>query len=220
MPNIWHIWHTKHKNGALSDVLNLKNYATLLQYSLKYETVRTTMAKYILLFYSHFLSPHHKYLSLRLLIFVFSLISIFSICLPQHADHQRPPLNAADLTKDHHSSPPTIYLLYSALGSFFSFFRSRFLAEVWWVGLDGQIGGGWVRVVGYGGGWVEMVMGGSVMVGGSAGDGQISDGESVVVPIPVLIFFCSFYVLVVLIWWWIQRRLWVDFGGCGFFFFL
>ena len=67
------------------------------------------------------------------------------------------------------------------------------------MGLDGQIGGGWVRVVGYGGGWVEMVMGGSVMVGGSAGDGQISDGESVVVPIPVLIFFCSFYVLVVLI---------------------
>ena len=34
-----------------------------------------------------------------------------------------------------------------------------------------QIGGGWVRVVGYGGGWVEMVMGGSVVVGGSAGDG-------------------------------------------------
>ena len=42
MPNIW---HTKHKNGALLDVLNLKNYVTLLQYCLKYETVRTTIAK-------------------------------------------------------------------------------------------------------------------------------------------------------------------------------
>ena len=154
MPNIW---HTKHKNGALSDVLNLKNYATLLQYSLKYETIRTTMAKYILLFYSHLLSPHHRYLSLRLLIFVFSLISVFSICLPQHADHQRPPLDAANLTKDYHSMPPTICHLYSALGSFFFFFFlfffffSFFLFSVhvfwrwfdgWvgqWVGSDGQI---------------------------------------------------------------------------------
>ena len=48
-----------------------------------------------------------------------------------------------------------------------------------------------------------MVMGRSVVVGGSAGDGQIdggriSDGESVVVPISVLICFClCFSVLVV-----------------------
>ena len=46
MPNIWHIWHTKHKNGTLSDVPNLKNYTTLLQYRLKYETVWTTIAKW------------------------------------------------------------------------------------------------------------------------------------------------------------------------------
>ena len=44
------------------------------------------------------------------------------------------------------------------------------------MGSDGQIGGGWVRVVGYGGGWVEMVMGGSVVVGGSVGDGRIGGG--------------------------------------------
>ena len=37
-------------------------------------------------------------------------------------------------------------------------------------------GSGWVRVVGYGGGWVEMVMGGSVVVGGSASDGRIGGG--------------------------------------------
>ena len=57
--------------------------------------------------------------------------------------------------------------------------------------------------MGYGGGWVEMVMGGSVVVGGLAGDGRIggrriSDGELVVVPISVLICFClCFSVLVV-----------------------
>ena len=71
-------------------------------------------------------------------------------------------------------------------------------------------GSGWVRVVGYGGGWVKMgrsVVGGFglwvMAVGGSAGDGRIgggriSDGESVVVPISVLICFClCFSVLVV-----------------------
>ena len=102
------------------------------------------------------------------------------------------------------------------------------------MGSDGQIGGGWVQVGGYGGGWVEMgrsmvggfglwvmAMGRSVVVGGLASDGQIdggriSDGESVVVPISVLICFClCFSVLVVVIWWWIRRHLWVDFGGCG-----
>ena len=57
--------------------------------------------------------------------------------------------------------------------------------------------------MGYGGGWVEMVMGRSVVVDGSAGDGRIgggriSDGESVVVPISILIcFFFCFSVLVV-----------------------
>ena len=44
------------------------------------------------------------------------------------------------------------------------------------MGSDGQISGKWIQVVGYGGGWVEMVMGRSVVVGGSAGDGQISGG--------------------------------------------
>ena len=169
MSNIWHIWHTKHKNEALSDVLNLKNYATLLQYSLKYETVQTIMAKYILLFYSHLLSPHHRYLSLRFLIFVFSLISVFSICLPQHVDHQRPPLDTVDLTKDHHSMPLTICLLYSALGSFFFFFFSFFFTFFFFPftffggGLMGGLGDGWVRmgklVVGGFGLWV-MVVGG------------------------------------------------------------
>ena len=54
MPNIWHIWHTKHKNEALLDVLNLKNYTTLLQYHLKYETIRTTIAKSNIIILLHF----------------------------------------------------------------------------------------------------------------------------------------------------------------------
>ena len=78
------------KNRVLSNVLNVLNFCNMLQYRLKYETVRTTIAKYILLFYSRFLSPHHRYLSLHL------LISVFSIRLPQHANHQRPPLDAVD----------------------------------------------------------------------------------------------------------------------------
>ena len=139
------------ENGALSDVLNVSNVCNMLQYRLKFKMVRTSITKYILLFYSRFLSPHHRYLSLRLFISMFSLISVFSIHLPQHVDHQRPPLDAVDLTKDHHSTPLIICLLYSASGSFFffflfSFFRSHFLVVGWamdgfgwadqcWVGL-------------------------------------------------------------------------------------
>ena len=60
--------------------------------------------------------------------------------------------------------------------------------------------------MGYGGGWVKMVMGRSVVVGGLAGDGRIGDGELMVVPISVLIYFClCFFVLVVVVWWLIRR---------------
>ena len=60
------------------------------------------------------------------------------------------------------------------------------------MGSDGQIGGGWVRVVGYGGGWVEMVMGGSVVVGGSVGDGRISGGADLCFDLFLFLFlfFC------------------------------
>ena len=66
MPNIWHIWHTKHKNGALSDVPNLKNYTTLLQYRLKYETVRTTMTKLDIIILLHFYLSSFRDISLSL----------------------------------------------------------------------------------------------------------------------------------------------------------
>ena len=32
MPNILYIWHTKHKNGALSDALNMSNFCNMLKY--------------------------------------------------------------------------------------------------------------------------------------------------------------------------------------------
>ena len=146
------------ENGALSDVLNVSNVCNMLQYRLKFKMVRTSITKYILLFYSRFLSPHHRYLSLRLFISMFSLISVFSIHLPQHADHQRPPLDAVDLTKDHHSTPPIICLLYSASGSFFFFpffffpftFFSCGLGNGWvWMGRSMVGGFGlWVMAVG------------------------------------------------------------------------
>ena len=73
--------------------------------------------------------------------------------------------------------------------------------------------------MGYGGGWVKMgrsVVGGFglwvMVVGESVAVGGRLVGESVVVPISVLICFClCFSVLVV-------DSAAVDFGGCGFFF--
>ena len=75
MPNIWHICHTKHKNGGLSDVPNSKIYATWLQYRLKYEMVRTDVAKIFIVFYSLF-----SLLSLHF--FLFSSLSPVPSLLP------------------------------------------------------------------------------------------------------------------------------------------
>ena len=83
MPNIWHIWYTKHKNETLSDVPNLKNYATLLQYRLKYyETIWTTMAKWdiIILLCFSLSSSIDISLSVDSLLFLLSLsLSISSL---------------------------------------------------------------------------------------------------------------------------------------------
>ena len=77
MPNIWHIWHTKYKKRALLDVPNLKNYATLLQYRLKYETIRTTMAEWDIIILLHFSLSSSTYISL----FVDSLLFLLSLSL-------------------------------------------------------------------------------------------------------------------------------------------
>ena len=133
------------------------------------------------------LSSSQISLSLHLLISIFSLISVFSIHLPQHADHQWPPLDASD----HLSS------LFHFEFSYFSFFL--FSVHVFWLWFDGLVRMGKLAVggfSGYGGGWVEfhrlwdMAMGGlrwadRWWVGsccglwrwvGWDGDGQISGG--------------------------------------------
>ena len=76
MPNIWHIWHTKHKNGALWDVPNLKNYTTWLQYHCKFATVRTNVVKNLLFYILFSLS------SLFIFSFLFSLTLRFPLSSP------------------------------------------------------------------------------------------------------------------------------------------
>ena len=101
---------------------------------------RKQLQKFILLFYLLFLSPHHKYLAL----FVFSLISVFSIPLPQHANHQRPPLDAADLAKAttwRHRSFVFSILLWVL---FFLFFFFSFLFTFFGCGLMCGLGNEWV----------------------------------------------------------------------------
>ena len=88
MPNIWHIWHTKHKNRALLDVPNLKNYATLLQYRLKYKTVRTAMAKWDIIILLHFSLSSSIDISLRQLYLISSLsvtLYLFPLLLAQES---------------------------------------------------------------------------------------------------------------------------------------
>ena len=75
MPNIWQLWHTEHKNGILSDIPNLKNYATLLQYRLKYETVWTIIAKWDNIILLRFSLSSSTDISLSV-----NSISFFSLC--------------------------------------------------------------------------------------------------------------------------------------------
>ena len=149
MLNIWHIYHTKHQKRPFIRCVKcakLLHHATVPS-QFWHGTDRSCII-YIIILFSFSLSSSQISLSLRLFISVFFLISVFSVHLPQHTNHQWP-LNIADLTKDHHSTPPTICLPYSASSSFFffsffSFFRSLFFgyglmggfgwADWWWVG--------------------------------------------------------------------------------------
>ena len=73
MLNIWHISHTKHQKLNLSNVPNLKNFATCEQYHCKFATVRTKNGIIFIVFLFYFLSPLSSVYS-----FLFSLISLFS----------------------------------------------------------------------------------------------------------------------------------------------
>ena len=74
--DIWHICHTKHKNGALWDVPNLKDYTTWLQYRCKFATIRIDVAKILLLYIPFSLS------SLFIFSFLFSLTLRFPLSSP------------------------------------------------------------------------------------------------------------------------------------------
>ena len=82
MPNIWHIYHTKHKNEALWDVPNFKNYTTWLQYRCKFATVRIDVVKILLFYYSLFsLLSLHFFFSLLSLLSYIPVPSLFSLTL-------------------------------------------------------------------------------------------------------------------------------------------
>ena len=68
MPNIWHIWHTKHKKYLLSDVIYVPKLYHLCPYRCKFATVRTQMLNQNIVFYSTFSL-------VSLLILIFSLSS-------------------------------------------------------------------------------------------------------------------------------------------------
>ena len=57
MPNIW---HTKHKNEALSDVLNVSNFCNIEQYRCNFDMVQMRMAfAFIIFLFDFSLSSHY-----------------------------------------------------------------------------------------------------------------------------------------------------------------
>ena len=77
MPNIWHIWHTKHQKPLLSDVPNLIKFATCEQYCCKFAMVRTKNSIWVNNFLFSFLSPLSSLYS-----FLFSLTYVLSHRFP------------------------------------------------------------------------------------------------------------------------------------------
>ena len=161
-------------------------------------------------FIPFYLSSSQISLSFHLLVFIFSLISIFSIHLPQHADHQWPPLDASD----HLSS------LFRF--KFFYFYFFLFSVHVFWLWFDGLVRMGKLAVGGfggYGGGWVGFHRLWDMAVGGLRWAdrwwvGRLVMGESVMANWWwCRSLFWSIFVFVFLFWW-----LWFGgwFGGdCG-----
>ena len=155
MPNIWHIWHSKHKNGALSDVPNLKNYVILLQYRLKYETIWTTMAKWDIIILLHFSlsSSVDISLSVNSILFLISLSlpisSLSSLLKKVSQDHSQESCRRSHrLTFQ--SLPPISPVLVVDLTASFSTTRRRSRRPklrfwlIWWVlGFDLGWGYGW-----------------------------------------------------------------------------
>ena len=82
MPNIWHIWHTKHQKTFLSDVPNLIKFATYEQYCCKFATIRTKNGIWVNNFLFSFLSHLSSLYS-----FLFSLTSVLSHRFPLHSSH-------------------------------------------------------------------------------------------------------------------------------------
>ena len=84
MPNIWHIWHIKHKNRPSSGVLNVSKFWDMLQYALKYESIRIGMLFLFNVFLFSFLSPLS---SLSSFLFFLILPQVSDITSLTHFNH-------------------------------------------------------------------------------------------------------------------------------------
>ena len=163
MPNIWHIWHTKHKNRVLLDVPNLKNYATLLQYHLKYEMVRTTMAKWDTIILLRFSLSSSIYISLRQLYLISSLsvtLYLFPL-LPAQESCSRSLSRKLPLISPPHASVLVDLVGFGFVIGFWFGFRLWVVSQVtsmFWVEVVGCDFDGLIQVI-----WVEVMGCGRIM---------------------------------------------------------
>ena len=155
MPNIWHIYHTKHQKHPFIRCVKcskLLQHATVTS-QFWHGTDRSCII-YITILFSFSLSSSQISLSLSVFSSLFSFSSLSSLFVfhstPITNGRSTPPISPKTTTQ---CRRPSIFSIPHRVLFFFflfSFSRSLFLAVVCWMGSDGQIGGGWVRVVDYG----------------------------------------------------------------------
>ena len=133
MPNIWHIWHTKHKNRSSSDVLNMLKLWNMLQYALIFESVWMKMPFLFIIFLFIFLFPLS---SLYLLIFslLSPSLSISSFSVHPAQDLSLPHL-AVNLHSPHRRPPQPLPQTFRSL--------NRFMGVIFGMGFDVWVLGHW-----------------------------------------------------------------------------
>ena len=190
MPNIWHIWHTKHKKRSIIRYVKcIKCLQHVTIPSQIWDSTNNNCKIYIVILFLFSLSSSQISLSSSSLSSLSSLFVFHSTPITK-GHHSTSPISPKATTRHHRS------FVFSILLQVF-FFLVVVVVHVFWLWFDRWVGQ-WVSSDGQiSGGWVEMVIGGLVVVGGSAGDGRIGDGwvddgESVVSELLPFFFFFFF----------------------------
>ena len=137
MPNIWHIWHTKHQNTPNIRCSKSHNFCNMVQYPYIFGTVRTSVAYGFIIFLFLFLSHPNYLFCLLLQLFTASISTLpysFFFLLPSSLLLYSLPIHESWATTDFLSTisqiPSSLIYKISFTSFFFLIFYSPFVRSL------------------------------------------------------------------------------------------